>query len=51
MRGGRLREAIETTTMEDKMLMQEVLSNTGWTSTRMIQTRLLLNRPAMCGST
>ena len=23
-------EAIETTTMEDKMLMEEVLSNTGW---------------------
>ena len=33
MRVGRLFfEAIETTTMEDKMLLKEVLNNTGWTS-------------------
>ena len=30
VRGGRLCEAIETATMEDKMLIDEVLSNTGW---------------------
>ena len=50
MRGGRLREAIETTTMEDKMLMQEVLSNTGWTSAEAKRVDLLWSRPAMCGS-
>ena len=50
MRGGRLCEAIETTTMEDKMLMEEVLSNTGWTSADAERISLLRIRPAMCGS-
>ena len=47
MRVGRLCEAIETTTTDDKMLMEEVLINTGWTSAETEQTCMLLNRPAM----
>ena len=43
-------EAIETTTMEDKMLLKEVLNNTGWTSADAEQIGLLRIRPAMCGS-
>ena len=50
MRGGRLCEAIETTTMEDKMLMEEALNNTGWTSADAERIFLLQIRPAMCGS-
>ena len=47
MRGTRLFfEAIETTTMEDKMLMEEVLSNTGWTSADAEQIFVLRIRPA-----
>eukprot|EP01043_Picozoa_sp_COSAG02_P029851 COSAG02_NODE_1877_length_10559_cov_8.819025_8_plen_71_part_00 len=50
---GRLVEATEIATMEDKMLMEEVLINTGRTSAyaERIYIYLLLNRPAMCGST
>ena len=33
------------------MLMEEVLSNIGWTSTAVFQTCMLPNRPAICGST
>ena len=32
------------------MLMEEVLSNTGWTSAEAKRVDLLRNRPAMCGS-
>ena len=32
MRGVRLFEVTEIATMEDTMLIEEVLSNTGWTS-------------------
>jgi hypothetical protein len=31
--------------MEDKMLMEKAFRNTGWTSTRVNQTLLLLNHP------
>ena len=41
---------IETTTMEDKMLMEEALNNTGWTSADAERIFLLQIRPAMCGS-
>ena len=50
MRVGRLCEAIETTTTDDKMLMEEVLNNTGWTSADAERIFLLQIRPAMCGS-
>ena len=50
-RGGRLLEITEIATMEDKMLTKEVLINTGWTSAESEQTRMLLNRPAICDST
>jgi hypothetical protein len=33
------------------MLTKEVLINTGWTSAESEQTRMLLNRPAICDST
>ena len=49
-RAGRLREAIEIATMEDKILMEEVLNNTGWTSADVERVFLLRIRPAMCGS-
>ena len=42
---------IEIGTMEDKMLIKEVLSNTGRTSAGVEQTCMLPNRPTMCGST
>ena len=50
-RGGRLLEITEIATMEDKMLIKEVLSNTSGTSAEAEQTFMLLNRPAICGST
>ena len=50
-RGGRLLEITEIATMEDKMLIKEVLINTGWTSAETEQTRMLLNRPSICDST
>ena len=50
MRVGRLCEAIETTTTDDKMLMEEVLINTGWTSADAERIFLPRFRPAMCGS-
>ena len=37
-------------TMEDKMLLKGVLSNTGWTSADAERIGLLQNRPAMCRS-
>ena len=42
---------IEIATMEDKMLIKEVLSNTGRTSADAEQIFILPNRPTMCGST
>ena len=42
---------IEIATMEDKMLIKEVLSNTGRTSAEAEQTCMLPNRPTMCDST
>ena len=50
MRGGRLCEVTEIATTGDKMPMEEVLSNTGWTSADAEQIFLLRIRPAMCGS-
>ena len=50
-RGGRLLEITEIATVEDKMLIKEVLINTGWTSAETEQTRMLLNRPSICDST
>ena len=50
-RGGRLFELIEIATSEDKMLMEEVLSNIGWTSTAVFQTDVLASHPAVCDST
>ena len=50
MRGGRLFEVTEIATTEDKMLLKEVLSNTGWTSADAEQIFLLQIRPAMCRS-
>ena len=41
MRGGRLFEVTEIATTGDKMLMEEVLSNTGWTSADAEQILLL----------
>ena len=50
MRGGRLFEVTEIATTGDKMLIEEVLSNTGWTSADAERIGLLRIRPAMCGS-
>ena len=44
-------EATEIVTMEDKMLIEEVLSNTGWTYTAVNQTLLVLNYLQICGLT
>ena len=51
MRGGRLCEVTEIATTGDKMPMEEVLSNTGWTSAADFQTDMLAIYPAVCGST
>ena len=50
-RCGRLFEVTEIATTGDKMLMEMALNNTGWTSADAERISLLLNRPAMCGST
>ena len=50
-RGGRLLEAIDIATMEDKMLKEKVLGDIGWTSAGDFQTDLLAVHPAVCGST
>jgi len=50
VRGGRLCEVTEIATTGDKMPMEEVLSNTGWTSADAEQIFVLRIRPAMCGS-
>ena len=48
-RGGRLFKLNEIVTIHDKMWMEEVLNNTGWTSADAERIGLLLNRPAVCG--
>ena len=50
-RGGRLLEAIEIATMEDKMLREKELSDIGRTSAGDFQTDTLANDPAVCDST
>ena len=50
MRGGRLFEVTEIVTTGDKMPMEEMLSDTGWTSADAERIGLLQNRPAMCRS-
>ena len=50
-RGGRLLESTTIATTDDKMLMEEAFRNTGWSSAGVIQTLLLLNHPALYGST
>ena len=49
-RGGRLLEATNIATTEDKMLMEEVLGNTCWTSADAERACMLRGRPAICGS-
>ena len=50
-RGGRLLEITEiTAAMEDKMLMEEVLGKTCWTSADAERACMLRGRPAICGS-
>ena len=49
-RGGRLFEVTEIATTDDKMPIEEVLSNTAWTSTGAMQTYLLLNCLVVCDS-
>ena len=49
-RGGRLFEVTEIATTDDKMPIEEVLSNTAWTSTGAMQTDLLLNCLVVCDS-
>ena len=36
--------------MEDKMLIKEVVNNTGWTSADAERVCMLRNRPGMCGA-
>ena len=47
----KLGEVAEIATTGDKMLMEEVLSNIGWTSTAVFQTDVLASHPAVCDST
>ena len=42
---------IEIATMEDKMLMEEMLNDTSWCSTRVLQTESLQMFRKMYGST
>ena len=51
VRGGRLFEVTEIATTGDKMLMEEMLNNIGWTSTGDFQTDTLANHRAVCSST
>jgi hypothetical protein len=49
--GGRQFEATEIATMDDEMLMEKMLNNTGWTSTRVLHTDALNMFLLMYGST
>ena len=46
----RLFEVTEIATTDDTMPMEEVLSNTAWTYTGAMQTKLLLNCLVVCDS-
>lgn len=47
--GGRAVEATEIASRNDKILMEKVLNNTGWTSAGAELIGMLLNRPPMSG--
>ena len=49
-RDGRLLEATDIATTEDKMLMEEVLVNNCWTCADAERACMLRGRPAICGS-
>ena len=49
--GGRQFEATEIATMDDEMLMEKMLDNTGWTSTRVLHTQPSEMSLLMYGST
>ena len=51
VRGGRLFELTEIATTDDKMLMEEMLNDTSWCSTRVLQTESLQMFRKMYGST
>jgi len=50
-RGGRLFELTEIATTDDKMLMEEMLNDNSWCSTRVLQTESLQMFRKMYGST